>query len=369
MEIYTNILTLSLEVIKVNHISCYQVHSWWSPAVQPIIQMFCSDSSLRESPKWYRGRFRRQRRPKLSQLQPKQCKVALHQNCHLSTNYRQKALITDTDLGSISSNESRKLWPQSSLSTIVLEDISQVKEASRRMIASLFYVEITESLPVRCLPRVVGFRLCCRLMAGCHLQNLMVRLQDESAIVWYGCDQPIDNLMHQPLYNEARLEEMRYGKEYRMDFGVEIQSVNSIIQVRIGNVTWQEYISGCPYKFHRLVGDQESVIKDIAAGGCSDVNRRHVWRDSESRLQKEIDSLELLLRNIWGKNTHSVCRAGYHMFSLRMTLNGVLQQRSLAQGSLFTIYRNGWFKTCSAIRYLTDLVSGLCQAILSSCSL
>ena len=166
-----------------------------------------------------------------------------------------------------------------------------------RLFCHLFYVELV-SLPMFLgKPLKCRVRLLCRLPPGPPLMDLLVRLDERKAQVYFsGHEARYDRII---LCTEAAMSRCREGRPFERTLEVEVLSPESAVDIRIDQLSAEpQSISNCPYKLHKLVRDQKLDCVFGSDDHRFGVQSENGTRWSRSMLEDEITVLGRTLQRI-----------------------------------------------------------------------
>ncbi|KAH8909466.1 hypothetical protein BR93DRAFT_924444 [Coniochaeta sp. PMI_546] len=145
-----------------------------------------------------------------------------------------------------------------------------------RLLASLFYVELIQ-LP-KFFETTERAQVClqCRVPSGAALVALISSLRRRRARVQYGGGSLDDK--SEPLVSPSALARCQKGERFTRVLTIPVQSMSSVLDIRIDGVVGPQYIGNCPYTLRKLVRDQglDCVFgrkdhRDVAQGGRSEI--------------------------------------------------------------------------------------------------
>ena len=130
-----------------------------------------------------------------------------------------------------------------------------LSSVASRMISHLFYIELLSVPTLYSVPDRALLRLRCRLPSGPPLMDLVSRLRERKARVFYRGDE--ETYTVETLVTSAALARCRDGEDFTITLNVSVTSMSSTLDVKIdGVVVGEEPISNCPYELRSLVRDQ-----------------------------------------------------------------------------------------------------------------
>lgn len=155
-----------------------------------------------------------------------------------ASNYPMRASDVPTDPVDFVQREVDRLWPGSALLTIVDKGKGYDHAAPDLLVASLFFVELIETLTGHCI------RLRCRIPASTHLQSLTRSLRCDGIRVYVRSG--TSDWSSFPVVNEAQWDDVKAGRDYEMMLPVTLSPHDIEIHVKIDCNSQRVYISNCP---------------------------------------------------------------------------------------------------------------------------
>ncbi|KAK4119894.1 hypothetical protein N657DRAFT_580763 [Parathielavia appendiculata] len=150
-----------------------------------------------------------------------------------------------------------KLIPQTAGVRVLKLDYTAdwLRQVSEKLLADLFFIEITRAPCFYSAPRILSVQLRCRVQSAPALMDLVMKLHAQQMHIYYRGDEV--SYKHGALCTPALVERCKTAHSFVKEITVTVESLRSSIDIRIGRTRneWQS-ISNCPYILEQLIHDQ-----------------------------------------------------------------------------------------------------------------
>lgn len=130
-----------------------------------------------------------------------------------------------------------------------------LKSTSERLIATLFYLEISIVPRFYSSPEQCHVKVQCRVPPGHALLDLLYQLERHGTRLYYRGDELLYTDV--PLVEHDVVQTCRGGNSFCKMIALQVYSLRSTLDVKIGSVEGPNFsISRCPYELQALIRDQ-----------------------------------------------------------------------------------------------------------------